>query len=230
MRINSSWSKKAKINYRVPQGSNLGLLFFLMYINDLPKSTFLNTTLFADDTYLSLSSSSLIRLKTQVNNEINKVDKWFRSNKLSLNYKKSSYLVINKYPQHSIDIDLEISMNNIKISRSKYVKFLGLWLDDDLKFRTRIQRLETHLAKYTGMYYRIPSYLKVNAMITLFYSFIFSKLQYGILTWGLAKRNELGALSARLSKMIKTITFAKKFCYLSSIFKALNILKINNIY
>ena len=113
VRINNSRSKTAKIIYGVPQGSNLGLLLLLMYVNDLPKSTCFNLTLFADDTYLSLSSSSLIRLKTQVNNEINKVDKWLRSNKLSLNYKKSSYLVINKFPLQSIDIDFEISINNM---------------------------------------------------------------------------------------------------------------------
>ena len=97
VRINNTRSKQAKINYGVPQGSNLGLLLFLMYINDLPKSTCFNTTLFADHTYLSLSSSSLIRLKTQVNNEINKADKWLRSNKLSLNYKKSSQNIHKQY-------------------------------------------------------------------------------------------------------------------------------------
>ena len=139
-----------------------------------------NTTLFADDTYLSLSSSLLICLKTQVNNEINKVDKWLRSNKLSLKYKKSSYLVINKFLQQPIDIDLEISINNIKIIRSKCLKYLGLWLGDDLKFPTHIQHLETNLAKYTGMFYRIRNYLKIDLMITLF---IYSKLYYGILTW-----------------------------------------------
>ena len=111
-----------------------------------------------------------------------------RFNKLSFNYKKSSYLLINKFPQHSIDIDLEISLNNIKLICSKHVKYLGLCLDDDLKVRTDIQCLETHLAKYTGMFYRIRSYLKTDAMITLFYSFIYSKLQYGILTWGSAKK------------------------------------------
>ena len=82
-----------------------------------------------------------------------KVDKWLRSNKLSLNYKKSSYFVINKFPQYSIDIDLEISPNNIKISRSKYVQYLGLWLDDDLKFHTHIQRLEINQSNTFGKIY-----------------------------------------------------------------------------
>ena len=86
------------------------------------------------------------------------------------------------------------------------------------------------MAKYTRMLYRIRSYLKIDAMIILFYSFIYSKLQYGILTGGSAKKNELGALSTRLDKMIKTITFAKKFCPVSPIFKALNTLKIDVIY
>ena len=97
--------------------------------------------------------------------------------------------MINKFPQHSINIDFEISLNNKKIIRSKYLKYLGLWLDDDLKFHTHIQRMKTHLAKYTGIFYRIRSYLKIDPMITLFYSFIYSKLQYGILTWGSAKKN-----------------------------------------
>ena len=68
--------------------------------------------------------------------------------KLSLNYKKTSFLVVNKFPPHSMNIDLEIFINNIKISCKKYVKYLGLWLDDDLKFHTYIHRLETHCKMY----------------------------------------------------------------------------------
>ena len=69
-----------------------------------------------------------------------------------------------------------------------------------------------------------------NAIVTYNNNLNYSKLQYGILTWGSAKKNELGALSTRLNKMIKTITFAKEFCHVSLIFKALNLLKIDDIY
>ena len=86
------------------------------------------------------------------------------------------------------------------------------------------------MAKYIGMFYRIRSYLKIDAIITLFYSFIYSKLKYGILTWGSAKNNELGALSTRLNKIIKTVTFAKKFCHVSSILKVFNLLKTDDVY
>ena len=85
------------------------------------------------------------------------------------------------------------------------------------------------MAKCTGMLYQIRSYLKIDAMITLFYSFIYSKLQHGIITWDSAKI-EQGALSTGLNKMIKTITFAKKFCHVSPIFKTFNLLQIDDIY
>ena len=98
--------------------------------------------------------------------------------------KLQKIFLFGKFPQQSIDIDFEISINSIKIIRSKYVKHLGLWLDDDLKFHTHVQ----HLAKYTGMFYRIRSYLKIDVIITAFYSFIYSKLPYDILTWDSAKK------------------------------------------
>ena len=79
------------------------------------------------------------------------------------------------------------------------------------------------------MFYRIRSYLKVDAMITLFYSIIYSILHYGILSWDSAKRSELGALSTCLNKIIKTDAFAKKLFPVTLIFKVLDILQIEDI-
>ena len=73
----------------VPQGSCLGPLLFLMYINDLPLATEFETTLCADDTYLAMSDKDLDSLKIRANKEISKIDLWLRKNKLSLNYAKS---------------------------------------------------------------------------------------------------------------------------------------------
>jgi len=89
-------SKINKITCGVPQGSNSGPLFFIMYVNDLPKCSSFSTTLYADDTYLCWAHSDLKQLKLMVNNELIKVDEWMRLNKLFINYAKYMYFLTGK--------------------------------------------------------------------------------------------------------------------------------------
>ena len=90
-------SRFYSVSCGVPQGSVLGPILFLLYVNDLPNVSKFKTTLFADDTNLHMSHSDLSLLQMEVSQEINKVDDWLGKNKLSLNYNKSSYMIIGNH-------------------------------------------------------------------------------------------------------------------------------------
>ena len=81
-KLNNFKSDLSKVEYGVPQGSSLGPLLFLSYINDLPLESHFNTILFADDTFLALSDNNLSKLQSRVNIELHKIDLWLKKNKL----------------------------------------------------------------------------------------------------------------------------------------------------
>ena len=128
-KISNNFSNELEINCGVPQGSCLGPLLFLLYINDLPLASQMNTTLYADDTYLMMSDLNLTSLQNRINIELKNIDFWLRKNKLSLNLSKSTFLLIHKQPSRTIKSTFEIKINDIMLTRSPIVKYLGLFID-----------------------------------------------------------------------------------------------------
>jgi len=96
----------SKYNPRGSQGSSLGPLLFALYINDLPLITKLTPTLFADDTVRSISGSSSTELHRIVNTELEKVNEWLHFNKLSLNYSKTSYMIVSSKNNQLTDFNV----------------------------------------------------------------------------------------------------------------------------
>ena len=127
--INGKSSKLLEITCGVPQGSVLGPLLFLRYINDLPNiSKILNFYLYADDTNIYYESSSLDKLERTVNRELNKLYLWLNVNRLSLNIDKTNFIVFHPYNK-PIKKSITIKINNKAIIEKEYIKYLGVLVD-----------------------------------------------------------------------------------------------------
>ena len=122
--VNVMNSNPKLITVGVPQGSVLGPLLFLLYINDFPKITSLKTILFADDTALFASDMNSGKLEKLVNVELEKVKWWLIQNKLTLNIKKSCHIVFGKK-----DINLNLVIDNDQLIQKDVTKYLGLQID-----------------------------------------------------------------------------------------------------
>ena len=119
------------IEWGVPQGSVLGPLLFLIFINDIPHASELGTWLFADDTALVLATSNLVLLQEKMNIEVDKIQDWLLANTLSVHYvDKSQYMLINSNISTSINDDFELKMGGHVIERTKSYCYLGLLVDE----------------------------------------------------------------------------------------------------
>ena len=114
----------------------------------------MNTTLYADDTYLMMSDLNLTSLQNRINIELKNIDFWLKKNKLSLNFSKSTFLLIHKQPSRTIKSTFEIKINDIMLTRSPIVKYLGLFIDQNLNWILHVKSLSFHLARYTGLFYK----------------------------------------------------------------------------
>ena len=168
----------------VPQGSILGPLLFLLYINDLPQITKKNSkiNLYADDTSLLIANPNPTNFENNINKIFQDINRWFNTNLLSLNLDKTHYMqFINK---NSSPTDLNTGHGNKKIANTCTTKFLGLPLENTLSWKTHIDPIVPKLSSATFAIRTIKPFLSQDSLKMIFYSYFHSIMTYGIIFWG----------------------------------------------
>ena len=183
VKTNNTTSKEFLINYGTPQGSCLGPLIFLIFCNDLNiHLENMQCIQFADDTTLYLGHPNPEQLKKMIEQDLQVLQDWFRANKLTLNVEKSICLIFNDSMCKNINMSLTLSGKTIPIE--KETKFLGVWLDKDLKWERQISEITNRVKLRQGLLKRGVNFLTKHAKKVPFFAQIQCVLSYGIGAWG----------------------------------------------
>ena len=213
-----------KVTQGIPQGSVLRPLLFLLFINDLPQASKFNATLFADDANLHISHQNPHTLQVMVNEEIENIENWMYSNKLTLNYSKCCYMIISRKPLNISEFSL--TMNNLNIKRSDGVKYLGVLLDENLTWKNQVQKLNKSLSKICGLIFKIRHYVPLATRKLIYYSMFHSVISYYLINWGRTTNSCLHQLEVLQNKFIRASLFLPRnspIDYLYGKFQALKL-------
>jgi hypothetical protein len=225
---NPTYSDWRLVEHGVPQGSILGPLLFLLYVNDLPLAIRENARpiLYADDTSIIIVNPNPTPFVNNVNDTLMAITTWFKINQLSLNLDKTTFLQFHTKNSKKLDFNISSSTDLIPIKSS--IKFLGLLIDETLTWKSHIAYLLKRLGSACYAIRTIASDLSTDTLTMVYYAYVHSLMSYGIIFWGNSTHSiEIFRIQKRV---IRIITKSSSRASCRQLFKQLDILPLPSQY
>jgi hypothetical protein len=218
------------VTHGVPQGSILGPLLFIIYINDIVKcSSVLRLLLFADDTTLLNSNKDFNKLINCTNTELTLIADWFKANKLSINVDKTCYVLFGtkRMPESA---NFNVILNGKQLNRVKYTKFLGLLIDDKLCWNEHLNYIGNKVSRGLGIIGRLKCLFPPHILMSLYYSLIYPYLCYCCIVWGNAYPTALHHIEVLQNRATRLLTNSHYRASAEPLYKQLNLLQLRDLY
>lgn len=233
VRVNDVASNRLTVTCGVPQGSILGPLLFLIYINDITKLPGSHDMImYADDTNIFFTAKSLVQAEATVNWYLGNLQSWLQRNMFSLNLSKTSYIIFR--PINTADsYKANIQFGRVRIHEVDCIKFLGVWFHQNLSWNTHVSKLASEISKSVGCLYKVACLVPVWLRLQMYYALVYSKLTYCILVWGTTtptNYQKLLVLQKRALRCIHGYRGRPKDFSTLPLFRTYDLLKANQVY
>ena len=216
----------------VPQGSVLGPLLFVIFINDIVNCSSLCPVLFADDAAFSCHHNSLKHLQKIMNQQTKQICQWLVTNRLTINVKKTKYMIFHKKRDAKFTRKVKkfrINVNNYCIKQVSEFKYLGVIIDNKLNWQSHINHLCTHISKAVGVIYRLKKLgIPRGALQLIYHSLVSSRLRYGIASWGSASSTVLQKLNMINNKAVRYIKYTSET--LTAAYRRMKFFTVKSLY
>ena len=222
--VNGSKSDPLEIDISVIQGSTLGPILFLCYINDFFSATSLFSVLFADDTTCLGQGKNLKNLTEYVNDELQKISNWFRSNKMAVNTAKTKFIVFRTRGKRVDPADCIVLYNNNELGKDENpdlitpvqrvfnegeetsFKLLGVLFDEYLSFEDHVSSICAKISKSLFCINRVKNFVTPNALKMLYFAMVHSHINYCLTVYSCANITTLNRLKLKQKEAIRVIS------------------------
>lgn len=224
--VSNTQSSHANVKQGVPQGSILGPLLFLLFINDLPLHTNIMTDLYADDATFYVMNKSKEDIENKLQSALSNVATWCKQNGMLINIDKTKAMLITTSQRRSrIDDKLQISLSDVQLSSVVNEKVLGVQIDNNLSWQEHVSRVVKKMSTNIWLLSKIKSYLSLTHRVMFYRSYIQPHLDYANIVWGGTSKGNLMQIE-RLQKRACRIILDYNVI---NVYQSMNDLKIMNI-